>query len=101
MTTLTLIILTPRTLTVLNLTLANPHDALESFCVRVFCDFIQNYTLSFFNGIRFFLQHFNNFSILMVGRLLGGIATSILYSAFESWLIHEHHKVFGSTAFHI
>ena len=29
----------------------------------------------------------------MVGRLLGGIATSILYSAFESWVIYEHHKV--------
>ncbi|ESN93425.1 hypothetical protein HELRODRAFT_88702 [Helobdella robusta] len=37
-------------------------------------------------------KHFNNFSILMVGRLLGGIATSILYSAFESWVILEHHK---------
>jgi len=41
------------------------------------------------------LQHFNNFSILMVGRLLGGIATSILYSAFESWVIYEHHKVWS------
>lgn len=37
-------------------------------------------------------KHFNNFKILLVGRLLGGVATSILYSAFESWLILEHHK---------
>ena len=29
----------------------------------------------------------------MVGRVLGGIATSILYSAFESWLLCEHTKV--------
>ena len=29
----------------------------------------------------------------MIGRLLGGIATSILYSAFESWLVCEHNKV--------
>lgn len=43
-------------------------------------------------GLACVTKHFNNFSILMVGRLLGGIATSILYSAFESWLIHEHHK---------
>jgi MFS transporter, MFS domain-containing protein family, molybdate-anion transporter len=43
-------------------------------------------------GLACITKHFNNFSILMVGRLLGGIATSILYSAFESWLIHEHHK---------
>ncbi|RNA12370.1 molybdate-anion transporter-like isoform X2 [Brachionus plicatilis] len=35
-------------------------------------------------------KHFNNFHILMFGRLLAGIATSILYSAFESWLIYEH-----------
>ena len=37
-------------------------------------------------------KHFNNFWVLMLGRLLGGIATSILYSAFESWMIYEHHK---------
>lgn len=35
-------------------------------------------------------KHFNNFHILMFGRLLAGISTSILYSAFESWLIYEH-----------
>lgn len=35
-------------------------------------------------------KHFADFNILMVGRLLGGIATSILYSAFESWLVYEH-----------
>ena len=28
----------------------------------------------------------------MLGRLLGGIATSILFSAFESWLVFEHNK---------
>ncbi|XP_052780126.1 molybdate-anion transporter-like [Mya arenaria] len=37
-------------------------------------------------------KHFNNFWILMLGRLLGGTATSILYSAFESWLVFEHNK---------
>ncbi|XP_022103950.1 molybdate-anion transporter-like isoform X2 [Acanthaster planci] len=36
-------------------------------------------------------KHFNNFHILMIGRLLGGTATSILYSAFESWVVYEHH----------
>ena len=29
----------------------------------------------------------------MFGRLLAGISTSILYSAFESWLIYEHKQV--------
>ena len=26
----------------------------------------------------------------MFGRLLGGIATSLLFSAFESWIVAEH-----------
>ena len=33
---------------------------------------------------------FNNFSILMLGRLLGGVATSLLFSVFEAWLIRSH-----------
>ena len=41
-------------------------------------------------GISCFTKHFNNFEILLVGRLLGGISTSILFSAFETWMIHEH-----------
>ena len=28
----------------------------------------------------------------MLGRVLGGIATSLLFSAFESWLVCEHFK---------
>ncbi|XP_050412039.2 molybdate-anion transporter isoform X1 [Patella vulgata] len=43
-------------------------------------------------GLACVTKHFNNFWILMLGRLLGGTATSILYSAFESWLIFEHNK---------
>ena len=35
-------------------------------------------------------KHFPDFTILMIGRLLGGIATSILWSAFESWMVSEH-----------
>uniref|UniRef100_A0A1I8B3X6 MFS domain-containing protein n=1 Tax=Meloidogyne hapla TaxID=6305 RepID=A0A1I8B3X6_MELHA len=37
-------------------------------------------------------KHFSSFNILLIGRLLGGISTSILFSAFESWLICEHNK---------
>jgi MFS family permease len=36
-------------------------------------------------------KHFPSYPILMVGRILGGISTSILFSAFEAWMIHEHH----------
>eukprot|EP00742_Colponemidia_sp_Colp-10_P000612 GILJ01000670.1.p1 GENE.GILJ01000670.1~~GILJ01000670.1.p1 ORF type:complete len:467 (-),score=77.70 GILJ01000670.1:169-1533(-) len=35
-------------------------------------------------------KHFKSFEILLVGRVCGGIATSILFSGFESWMLHEH-----------
>lgn len=35
-------------------------------------------------------KHFKNFSVLMLGRLLGGVATSLLFSVFDSWLIRSH-----------
>ncbi|KAA8492112.1 Molybdate-anion transporter [Porphyridium purpureum] len=37
-------------------------------------------------------KHSPNFWVLMIGRVLGGIATSILFSAFEAWLVSEHHS---------
>lgn len=53
-------------------------------------------TNCFFYGVLYggacITKHFANFWILMLGRLLGGIATSILFSAFESWLVFEHNK---------
>jgi len=39
-----------------------------------------------------FTKHFNSFYILIFGRLTGGIATSILFSSFESWMVAEHFK---------
>mmetsp|Transcript_6689 Transcript_6689/g.10544 ORF Transcript_6689/g.10544 Transcript_6689/m.10544 type:complete len:438 (-) Transcript_6689:2567-3880(-) len=39
-------------------------------------------------------KHSSNFSFLVLGRVLGGIATSILFSVFEAWMSHEH-KVRG------
>lgn len=41
-------------------------------------------------------KHSPQFKILMIGRILGGIATSLLFSAFESWLVAEHNKVINS-----
>jgi len=35
-------------------------------------------------------KHFKSFWILMLGRILGGIATSLLFSIFDSWLIRSH-----------
>lgn len=38
-------------------------------------------------------KHVNSFWVLAAGRVLCGIATSLLFSAFESWLVSEHFKV--------
>eukprot|EP00761_Pharyngomonas_kirbyi_P004234 gb/GECH01004238.1/.p1 GENE.gb/GECH01004238.1/~~gb/GECH01004238.1/.p1 ORF type:complete len:420 (+),score=71.47 gb/GECH01004238.1/:1-1260(+) len=35
-------------------------------------------------------KFFPDFTILALGRLFGGIATSIFFSCFEAWLVHEH-----------
>lgn len=37
-------------------------------------------------------QPFVNFKILILGRILGGIGTSLLTSTFESWMIAEHKR---------
>ena len=42
-------------------------------------------------------KHWNAFFVLLVGRLFCGVATSLLYSAFESWLVAEHFKVLAVT----
>ncbi|ESL05096.1 hypothetical protein TRSC58_07293 [Trypanosoma rangeli SC58] len=43
-------------------------------------------------------KHVNSFPVLVVGRLLGGVATSLLWLAFESWMISEHRTCGYDTA---
>ncbi|VDN01606.1 unnamed protein product [Thelazia callipaeda] len=43
-------------------------------------------------GVACITIHFSNFWILTIGRIFSGISTSVLCSAFESWLIFEHNK---------
>jgi MFS transporter, MFS domain-containing protein family, molybdate-anion transporter len=38
------------------------------------------------------MEHSTNFGILMTGRVLGGISTNLLFSAFESWMTTEHRR---------
>eukprot|EP00980_Cylindrotheca_fusiformis_P020027 scaffold7114_cov106-Cylindrotheca_fusiformis.AAC.1 len=38
------------------------------------------------------LEHSTNFGVLLFGRVLGGISTNLLFSAFESWMTTEHRK---------
>lgn len=35
-------------------------------------------------------EHFNNFPLLLTSRIAGGVSTSLLFSAFESWMVSEH-----------
>lgn len=38
------------------------------------------------------LEHYNNWYLLAVGRVMGGISTSLLFTAFESWMVSEHRR---------
>ncbi len=38
------------------------------------------------------LEHFPNMHALLFGRVVGGISTCLLFSAFESWMVAEHRK---------
>ena len=38
------------------------------------------------------LEHLNHMSLLLVGRVLGGVSTSLLFSAFEAWMVTEHRR---------
>ena len=35
-------------------------------------------------------KHWKSYGVLMLGRVLGGIATSLLFCVFDSWLVTEH-----------
>mmetsp|Transcript_47256 Transcript_47256/g.119686 ORF Transcript_47256/g.119686 Transcript_47256/m.119686 type:complete len:444 (-) Transcript_47256:201-1532(-) len=37
-------------------------------------------------------EHWNNFGILWISRILGGITTCILFTGFEAWMMSEHRK---------
>ncbi|KAM3065191.1 hypothetical protein ACMFMF_011319 [Clarireedia jacksonii] len=54
----------------------------KSACL-VFC---LTYSLSCFSTLS------PNTPILFLGRIFGGLSTSLMYSAFESWMVTEYHK---------
>ena len=39
------------------------------------------------------MEHSSSFPILIFGRVLGGLSTSILFSSFESWMVTQHRKL--------
>jgi len=38
------------------------------------------------------MEHSHNFTILLMGRVLGGISTNLLFSSFESWMVTAHNS---------
>ncbi|CAD7933645.1 unnamed protein product [Amoebophrya sp. A120] len=38
------------------------------------------------------IEHVNNFPLLLFGRVLSGISSSLLFSAFEAWMVSEHRR---------
>eukprot|EP00597_Dinobryon_sp_UTEXLB2267_P001631 CAMPEP_0170080960 /NCGR_PEP_ID=MMETSP0019_2-20121128/16952_1 /TAXON_ID=98059 /ORGANISM="Dinobryon sp., Strain UTEXLB2267" /LENGTH=415 /DNA_ID=CAMNT_0010295161 /DNA_START=193 /DNA_END=1440 /DNA_ORIENTATION=- len=38
------------------------------------------------------MEHIPSMPCLLVGRVLGGLSTSLLFTAFESWMVAEHRK---------
>lgn len=51
-------------------------------------------TYSFLYAISCITKASPLYSILIVGRILGGICTSILFSTFEAWYVHQHSQKF-------
>lgn len=51
-----------------------------------------------FYGTSCILQHFNVFKYLLLARICGGVSTSILFSAFDGWMLTTHNQKFGGTA---
>lgn len=43
-------------------------------------------------GVSCLTKHVNSFAVLLVGRVTGGVATSLLFSVFDSWMVSEHNK---------
>ena len=39
------------------------------------------------------MKPFNNYALLLIGRILSGFATSLLFSVFESWMVQEHSRL--------
>lgn len=37
-------------------------------------------------------EHYNDFRILWISRILGGLTTCILFTGFEAWMMSEHRK---------
>jgi MFS family permease len=43
-------------------------------------------------GLSCVTKFFSNFQILLLGRLLGGISTSLLFTVFEAWMVSQHNS---------
>ena len=70
----------------------NKYGDLTVYFIKVYCT-SQLYLLLRGDCYNLIFQHVPSYWVLLVGRVAGGMATSILLSAFESWVVCEHDKV--------
>ncbi|CAC5370222.1 Molybdate-anion transporter [Mytilus coruscus] len=61
------------------------HIAADNFGRKKLCLF---FTVIY--SLSCFLKLSRSYGVLIIGRILGGLATSVLFSAFEAWYVHEH-----------
>jgi len=43
-------------------------------------------------SLRCLTKHSRDFRVLLLGRVFGGVATSIVWSGFEAWMVSEHRR---------
>lgn len=69
------------------------------FCVLeviVFAFILLSYSISLLTFVNLtqivinLVEHIPSMPLLLLGRVLGGLSTSLLFSAFESWMVSEH-----------
>ncbi|KUF79460.1 Major Facilitator Superfamily (MFS) [Phytophthora nicotianae] len=83
----------PKT-TMVNVTFAHfQQQYLVVYGLVMFADWLQGtHMYSLYHIVINILEDVPIMAVLLVGRVLGGISTSLLFSAFESWMVTEHRQ---------
>lgn len=72
-------------------------SAVSGFCTGMICDaFGRRRMCLVFCAlyiIHALMHAFSDFNVLLAARIFSGVATSLLFSAFEAWMVAEHHRL--------
>ncbi|KAF1335607.1 Major facilitator superfamily, partial [Globisporangium splendens] len=64
---------------------------LTVYFLVMFADWLQGtHMYSLYQIVINLLENVPDMTVLLIGRVLGGVSTSLLFSAFESWMVTEH-----------